>query len=138
MSKKTAATLDPYIDNPEQEHDSIIAEGLEQALMAGLQQQASSGQLPPLVISKVMTLVANDKMELAEALTKVTEDALKEQQAAEQSAQPMATADAAMAGQTVQSLAGPQAAIQGPNPSQANLSDLLSTLRRPQGATGGI
>ena len=138
MSKKTAATLDPYIDNPEQEHDSIIAEGLEQALMAGLQQQASSGQLPPLVISKVMTLVANDKMELAEALTKVTEDALKEQQAAEQSAAPMATADAAMAGQTVQSLAGPQAAIQGPNPSQANLSDLLSTLRRPQGATGGI
>lgn len=138
MSKKTAATLDPYIDNPEQEHDSIIAEGLEQALMAGLQQQASSGQLPPLVISKVMTLVANDKMELAEALTKVTEDALKEQQAAEQSAAPVATADAAMAGQTVQSLAGPQAAIQGPNPSQANLSDLLSTLRRPQGATGGI
>jgi len=138
MSKKTAATLDPYIDNPEQEHDSIIAEGLEQALMAGLQQQASSGQLPPLVISKVMTLVANDKMELAEALTKVTEDALKEQQAAEQSAAPAATADAAMAGQTVQSLAGPQAAIQGPNPSQANLSDLLSTLRRPQGATGGI
>ena len=138
MSKKTAATLDPYIDNPEQEHDSIIAEGLEQALMAGLQQQASSGQLPPLVISKVMTLVSNDKMELAEALTKVTEDALKEQQAAEQSAAPVATADAAMAGQTVQSLAGPQAAIQGPNPSQANLSDLLSTLRRPQGATGGI
>ena len=138
MSKKTAATLDPYIDNPEQEHDSIIAEGLEQALMAGLQQQASSGQLPPLVISKVMTLVANDKMELAEALTKVTEDALKEQQAAEQSAAPVATADAAMAGQTVQSLAGPQVAIQGPNPSQANLSDLLSTLRRPQGATGGI
>ena len=138
MSKKTAAPLDPYIDNPEQEHDSIIAEGLEQALMAGLQQQASSGQLPPLVISKVMTLVANDKMELAEALTKVTEDALKEQQAAEQSAAPVATADAAMAGQTVQSLAGPQAAIQGPNPSQANLSDLLSTLRRPQGATGGI
>ena len=138
MSKKTAATLDPYIDNPEQEHDSIIAEGLEQALMAGLQQQASSGQLPPLVISKVMTLVANDKMELAEALTKVTEDALKEQQAAEQSVAPVATADAAMAGQTVQSLAGPQAAIQGPNPSQANLSDLLSTLRRPQGATGGI
>jgi hypothetical protein len=51
MSKETAASLDPYIDNPEYEHDSIISEGLEQALMSGIQQQASEGALPPLVLA---------------------------------------------------------------------------------------
>jgi hypothetical protein len=94
--------------------------------------------MPPLVLSKVMTLVRNDKMELAEALNKVTEDALKEEQAKQTTPPDQMTPDMAMAGQTVEAMAGPQAAIQGPNPSQANLSDLLSTLRRPQGATGGI
>ena len=131
MSKETASTLDPYIDNPEFEHDTIIAEGLEQAIMSGLQQQAASGAIAPLVVAKVMKLVRSDKMELAEALNKVTEEALKEQQAeAEQ------TPNSVSANATVQAMAGPQAAegsqaaVQGPNPSQQNLGSLLSTLRR--------
>ena len=139
MSKRTAATLDPYIDNPEVEHDTIISEGLEQALMAGIQQQASSGQIPPLTLSKIMTLVKNDKMELAEAMNKVTEDALKEQQKAqqEQAAQTAQTPDMANAGATVQAMAGGQPAIQGPDqsmPSMSNLGQLLGSLRRPQTA----
>ena len=138
MSKRTAATLDPYIDNPEQEHDTIIAEGLEQALMAGLQQQATSGQIPPVTLSKIMDLVRNDKMELAEALNKVTEDALKEQQAAqEQEAQDqMLSPDQAASGAAIQAMTGganPQgpSPIPGATPGQASLGDLLSTLRRP-------
>lgn len=137
MSKRTAATLDPYIDNPEQEHDTIIAEGLEQALMAGLQQQATSGQIPPVTLSKIMDLVRNDKMELAEALNKVTEDALREQeQAQEQQAQDqMMSPDQAAAGAAVQAMTGgnPQgpSPIPGATPGQASLGDLLSTLRRP-------
>ena len=136
MSKRTAATLDPYIDNPEQEHDSIIAEGLEQALMSGLQQQAASGQIPPLVVSKIMELVRNDKMELAEALNKVTEDALKEQQAKQEQEMggPAMSPDQAAAGATVQAMAGQQPAmspIPGANAGQESLSGLLSTLRRP-------
>jgi hypothetical protein len=135
MSKRTAATLDPYIDNPEVEHDAIIAEGLEQALMSGLQQQASSGQIPPLTVAKVMELVRNDKMELAEALNKVTEDALKEQQAKEQAAadQQAMTPDMAAAGATVQAMAGPQSPIPGSNamPGMAALGDMLGALRRP-------
>ena len=130
MSKQTASTLDPYIDNPEFEHDSIIAEGLEQAIMSGLQQQAASGAIAPLVVAKVMKLVRDDKMELAEALNKVTEEAMKEQQAQAEQTPDSITADA-----TVQAMAGPQAAgqqaaVQGPNPSQQNLGSLLSTLRR--------
>ena len=138
MSKETAATLDPFIDNPEMEHDRIIAEGLEQALVAGIQQQAAGGAIPPLVLAKVMKLVVDDKMELAEALQKVTDEALAEQQQEEQG-QPM-TPDMAMAGAAVQSMAGPQAmpTIQEPAPSQQNLLNLLSTLRRPATAQGGV
>lgn len=127
MSKQTASTLDPYIDNPELEHDTIIAEGLEQALMAGIQQQAASGAIPPLVVAKVMKLVQDDRLELAEALNKVTEEAMKEKEA-EQAA--MESPDALTADATLSAMAGPQAAIQGPNPSQQNLGALLSTLRR--------
>lgn len=139
MSKETAATLDPYIDNPEVEHDAIIAEGLEQALMSGIQQQAASGQMPPLTLAKVMKLVKDDKMELAEALNKVTEDALKEQQAKEQEMAAMAagegemTPDMAAAGQTVAAMAGPQSPIPGTAamPGMSSLGDMLGALRRP-------
>lgn len=138
MSKKTAATLDPYIDNPEMEHDAIIAEGLEQALMSGLQQQASSGAIPPLTLSKIMQLVSNDKMELAEALNKVTEDALKEQKAQQEAAMgPEAgmptSPDMAAAGATVGAMAGaqPQSPIPGVGPGMASLGDMLGSLRRP-------
>ena len=134
MSKATAATLDPYIDNPEQEHDQIIAEGLEQALVAGIQQQASSGQIPPLTLAKVMTLVSQDKMELAEALNKVTEEALAEQQAKEQAAAAeQMTPDMAAAGATVAAMAGGQSPIPGTGamPGMSSLGDMLGALRRP-------
>jgi hypothetical protein len=138
MSKRTASTLDPYIDNPEQEHDMIIAEGLEQALVAGMQQQATSGQIPPLVVAKVMKLVKDDRMELAEAFNKVTEEAIKEQEAKNAPESP--TPDSLTADATIGAMAGPQAAmasagggmpaIGGPNPSQSNLANMLGTLRR--------
>ena len=135
MSKQTASTLDPYIDNPETEHDSIIAEGLEQALMSGLQQQAASGAIPPLTVSKIMSLVKNDKMELAEALNKVTEDAIKEQekQQQEQMQQQQMTPEMAAAGSTVAAMAGPQSPIPGTNamPGMSSLGDMLGALRRP-------
>ena len=135
MSKQTAATLDPYIDNPEIEHDSIISEGLEQALMSGLQQQAASGAIPPLTLSKIMRLVKDDKMELAEALNKVTEDAIKEQekQQQEQMQQQQMTPEMAAAGGTVNAMAGPQSPIPGTEamPGMSSLGDMLGALRRP-------
>ena len=139
MSKHTAATLDPYIDNPENEHDQIIAEGLEQALVSGLQQQAASGQIPPLTVAKIMELVASDRMELAQALNKVTEEALAEQKkqqeeaAMQQMGAPGMTPEQAAAPGTVQAMAGPQSPIPGANvmPGMASLGDMLSALRRP-------
>ncbi len=126
MSKATAASLDPYVDNPEVEKDQIVAEGLEQALVAGLQQQAASGAIPPLVVSKVMKLVRDDKMELAEAFNKVTEEAMAEQEQMQEEMTP----DQLAADATIAAMAGPQAAVAPPSESQQNLGNLLNTLRR--------
>ena len=143
MSKETAATLDPFVDNPEIEHDRIIAEGIEQALVAGIQQQAAAGRMPPLVLAKVMKLVQDDRMELAEALEKVTQEAIEEQEQEQEAAmqeQQQMTPDMAMSGAAISSMAGPQAmpAVQGPTQGQENLTSLLSNLRRPQTASGGV
>jgi hypothetical protein len=131
LSRQSAAQLDPFIDNPETEHDLIISEGLEAALMQAIQQKAASGELPPLALSKIMTLVANDKMELAEAMNKVTEDALAEQQAQQNAANTQTTPEQAMAGGAVNAMAGPQSPIPGASPGQTSLEQLLSTVRRP-------
>lgn len=129
MSKETAQQLDPWVDSPEMEHDRIIAEGLEQALVGGIQQQAAAGALPPLVVSKVMALVRNDKLELAEALTKVVEDAQRAEQEA-QAAQGPPGVDAAMAPAAQAGLAG-ASPIPGANEGQQAFSGLLTALRRP-------
>ena len=136
MSKATAATLDPFIDNPEFEHDKIISEGLETAMLAGLQQQASAGVIPPLVVAKIMKLVETDKMELTEAMNKAVEDAQKEAAAAQQAAaeqqQLQPTPEMAAAGPTAQSLTGnPEALspVPGPEPAQQDIGQLLSVLR---------
>ena len=136
MSKQTAASLDPYIDNPEMEHDTIIAEGLEQALMAGIQQQAQSGAIPPLVLAKIMTLVGQDKMELAQAMNKITEEALAEEKAKQSQQDPMAqdpmSPDAAMAGAAAQAMTGaPASPIPGAGQGMKDLSAMLGDLRRP-------
>lgn len=135
MSKETAASLDPYIDNPEVEHDHIISEGLEQALMAGIQQQASSGQIPPLVVAKLMKLVQSDKMELAEAMNKVTEDALKEEQAKQQDqmTDPMAqmSPEMAMAGPAAQAMTGAPSPVPGVGQGMKDLGSMLGDLRKP-------
>lgn len=134
MSKRTAMETDPAIANPEYEHDRIIAEGLEAALVTGIQQQTAAGALPPLTVAKVMTLVERDRMELAEALNKVAEDAAKEAQAQQAQAQqgpggPPMGADQMAAGPGAAALTG--SPIPGPTEGQASLATLMSTLRKP-------
>lgn len=130
MSKQTAAEQDPWIADAEQEHDRIIAEGLEQALMGGIQQQAAGGMLPPLVVGKIMDLVKTDKMELAEALVKVTEDAQREQQEMEAAQAQAQSAEQAMAPAAQAALAG-GSPIPGASEGQQSLSGLLTALRKP-------
>ena len=136
MSKETAAHLDPFVDNPEQEHDRIISEGLEQALVSGIQQQAASGAIPPLTLAKVMSLVENDKMELAEALHKVAEDAAKEaEKAAQEQAQQQSlsamSAPADMAAMMGPNAGAPDSPIPGVGQGMSDLSGMLASLRMP-------
>ena len=129
MSKESAATLDPFVDNPEIERDRVTAEGIEQALVQSIQNQAAQGAIPPLVLAKIMRLVRTDKMELAEAFAKVTEDAAAEAQK-EQQEEP--SAEAMMAPAAMAAMAGPGAAdaIPGASQTQESLGNMLNTLRK--------
>ena len=129
MSKETAANMDPFVDNPEIERDRVTAEGIEMALVQSIQNQAAQGQIPPLVLAKIMRLVRTDKMELADAFAKVTEDAAKE---AQKEAEEEPSVEAMMAPAAMQAMAGPDAAAQipGANPTQESLGNMLNTLRK--------
>lgn len=135
MSKKTAAELDPFISDAESEHDQIIGESLEAALLAGIQQQAAGGQIPPAVLARLIDFVGSDKMELAEAMNKIVEEAAAEQaaQQQQQGMNPQAmTAEQMMAQQAPQALAGAQqSTIPGANESQKDLNTMLLALRGP-------
>lgn len=128
MSKESGALYDPFIEDPEVERDRVVAEGLEQALVAGLQQQAASGAIPPVLVAKIADLVRYDKMELGAALTKVVEDAAKAQQEQQAAASPAPSAEQ-MAAPGAASLTG--SPIPGSNPGQDAFAQLLARLRQP-------
>ena len=79
MSKRSFMAIDPLIDDPEFEHDTVIAEQLEQALLTAVQQQAAEGVLPPADLARIMDLVAHNKKELAEAVEQVQREAQERQ-----------------------------------------------------------
>ena len=53
ISLHTFRTRHPFIDDPELEGRRIDEEALEEAVMAGIQQQALSGQLPVVYVAKI-------------------------------------------------------------------------------------
>lgn len=128
LSKRGFMEIDPLIDDPEMEHDRVIAEALELALLNGIQTQAAQGAIPPADLARVMEIVSKDKMELAEAIQKVQEEAQARQASQAPPGSPETQPGLAQPG------AGAEAgtAIPGPNPSQQGLAQLLGALRRPQ------
>jgi hypothetical protein len=79
MSKRSAQEVDPLIADPEREHDRVVQEALEQALLASVQQQAQAGTIPPADLAKIMQIVVSDKLPLAEAIEKVNKMAQERQ-----------------------------------------------------------
>lgn len=79
MSKRSFMSIDPLVDDPEFEHDTVIAEQLEAALLSAVQSQAAEGILPPGDLARIMDLVAHDKKELAEAVEQVQREAQERQ-----------------------------------------------------------
>ncbi len=124
MSKRSFMTIDPLVDDPEFEHDAVIAEQLEQALLASIQQQASEGIIPPADLARIMELVANDQMELAEAVDKVQKEAQERQSTEVDPMSPEAQPGLALPGMGAEAMAGP-----GGGPQEAPpLAELLGAL----------
>lgn len=67
MSKHTARTSHPMIENPDHERLTVIEERIEEALLVGTQQQITQGALPLADAARVKQLVAQGN-DLAQAL----------------------------------------------------------------------
>jgi hypothetical protein len=134
ISKQTARRLDPMIDDAEFEGDATTAEGLETALLSGIQQQAASGQIPPADLARIIELVRLDKMDLAAAIGQVHKEA-QERQAP--NVDPVNPGDPAAQPGLAQPAMGAEAgaAIPPTQPSQDHLSQLLNQLRTTRTST---
>jgi len=124
MSKRSFMAIDPLIDDPEFEHDTVVGEQLEQALLSSVQQQAAEGAIPPGDLARIMELVVNNKMELAGAVEKVQREAQERQAELVPAGAPAAQPGLALPGVGAESpeMAPPVAA---PEPS---LDELLGAL----------
>jgi hypothetical protein len=126
MSKKSFMRLDPMIEDPDVESDSVVAEQLESGLLSGLQQQAASGQLPPADLAAIMALVKNDKADLADAVVQVQKEAQERQAQVVSPTDPAAQPGIAQPGAGAEAMAGG-----GPPGSEgggAGLRELLGAL----------
>ena len=124
MSKRSFMSIDPLVEDPEFEHDAVVAEQLEQALLVSIQQQASEGIIPPSDLARIMELVANNDYELAEAVDKVQKEA-QERQATEVAAMaPEAQPGLALPGMGAESMA----AAAGAAEEEVDLGQLLGAL----------
>jgi len=124
MSKKSFMSIDPLVDDPEFEHDTVIAEQLEEALLSAVQNQAAEGILPPGDLARIMDLVAHDKKELAEAVEQVQREAQERQAEQVPAMSPEAQPGLALPGMGAESMP-----MEGPPPEEgAGLQALLGAL----------
>ena len=84
MSKESAREADPLISDPDMEHDRIISEGVEAALLSSIQQQAANPQGPyqPADLAMLVKKVMVENKSLFDAVNEV-DQAARERQAAE-------------------------------------------------------
>ena len=129
MSKQTAMEMLPQIEDPIRERDQVELEGLRQALLAGLEQQASAGSLDPSVIARIAKAKAERHVTLEDAVDKIHKEMQEEQsQKANTMAQqqPQATPEMqpGMGASPDNPIQGPTAGPQG----KPSLQDLLGQL----------
>jgi hypothetical protein len=84
MSKESAREADPLISDPDMEHDRIVAEGVEAALLSSIQQQAANPQGPyqPADLALLVKKVLGENKSLYDAVEEV-DMAARERQAQE-------------------------------------------------------
>jgi len=142
MSKQTAREMDPAIEDPIRERDQVELEGIRQALLTGLEQQASSGQLDPASIARIAQLKAEKHIPLEEAVAiahKEAQDKQAKLAQAQQQGNPLPQPDEAQEGEPsaadaqpgLNSMAQAGAPVPPPTAGGADLSSLLKSLRGP-------
>ncbi len=123
MSKRSFMAIDPLVEDPEFEHDAVVAEQLEQALLVSIQQQASEGSIPPADLARIMELVSTNQLELAEAVEKANKEAQERQASTVDAAAPEAQPGLAMPGMGAEAKAMP-----APPGGGGGLGELLGAL----------
>ena len=124
MSKQSFMNIDPLVDDPEFEHDAVITEQLEQALLLSIQNQATEGLIPPADLARIMDLVKHDKKELAEAVEQVQREAQERQAEMVPPEAPAAQPGLALPGMGAESMSmGPPMGEQQPS-----MDDLIGAL----------
>lgn len=128
MSKHSARRKLPDIDDPEQEHDHIVAEQLEAAGLAAIQNMAAQGQIPPADVARIAQLVRSDRMDWAEAVMQVQREAQERQAEQAPPGSPETQPGIAMPG------TGAEAQTGGVPPDLAHMTSLMGALRLGQNA----
>ncbi len=128
MSRRTAASLNPLVANPEAEFDQIVVERLQDAFFTQVQQMAGTpgAGWEPIDLIRFMELVGNDQMEIVPAFRTVQAEA-QARQAAEAPTPEAMQPGVSPPGQGVE-----QPGQFNATPDQAGLSKLLFSLRAPQ------
>lgn len=123
-SLQTAREQDPETADAEVEHDRVVAELLERALLDSLAQQAAQGAIPPADLARIMLLVRTDKAELAAAIEQVQREAQERQATPVPADDPAAQPGLAQVGAGAEAMATPS----GP-PDLSGLSSIVSQIR---------
>ena len=136
MSLQTAREMDPAISDAAQENQRVVCEGLDKALLGGIEQQLAGGMLDPIVAARVEIKMRTDpNAHFADIYVSVHEQMQKDQ-AAQQAQQPQQgpppgqpPGPAAMPGAAVPP-GGPQPQPLNPPPGQGqlNLAQMRSSL----------
>ena len=125
MSKESAREADPLIGDPDLEHDRIIAEGVESALLSSIQQQAANPQGPyqPEDLAYLTKLVIEKDVSLFDAVQRTDQRARDRQAAMAPAGAPETMPGLAMPGMGAEAQGGPPPPA-GPPPIQNLLAQL--------------
>jgi hypothetical protein len=125
MSKESAREADPLISDPDLEHDRIIAEGVEAALLSSIQQQASQpdGPYQPEDLAYLTRLVVSEDVPLFEAVRRTDQRARDRQAAMAEQGSPETMPGLSMPGMGAEMQAAP-AGPAGPPPIDQLLAQL--------------
>lgn len=136
MSKQTAREIDPLVDDALLERDRVEIEGLRNAVITGVEQQAAAGQMDPRMIARIIAKKVATHDEIESVMLAVDDEMKKEQADQAQQQQPAPEQQQPGMGAGMQGNMLP-ASVPPPPQGGVNLQALLATLHQPPPPPGG-